>query len=132
VKHTEGEDHAVKRAEAERLRECVAAGEPFGAVASRASDCPENGGDLGYFARGTMVEEFEEVIFSSPLNTLTPVFQTRFGYHIAIVYDIKSQGILPLDEVRVYVERILHKGRQDKEIARRLEALRSKAVIAQI
>lgn len=129
VKHTEGEDHVAKREEVERLRERVLAGEPFNEVASRASDCPENGGDLGYFARGAMVEEFEEVIFSSPLNTLTQVFKTRFGYHVAIVYDIKTKGLLPLDDVRVYVERILHRRRQEREIDRRLEALRSKAVI---
>lgn len=132
VKHTEGEDYAAKREEMERLRERVLAGEPFNAVASVASDCPENGGDLGYFARGSMVEEFEEVIFSSPLNTLTPVFQTRFGYHIAIVYDIKKNGLLPLDDVRVYVERILHRRREEREIDRRLEALRSKAVIRSV
>jgi len=129
VKHTEGEDHEKKREEVECLRQRILAGEPFNAVASLASDCPENGGDLGYFARGAMVEEFEEVIFSSPLNLLTPVFQTRFGYHIAIVYDIKSKGLLPLDDVRIYVERILHRRRQEREIDCRLEALRSKAVI---
>lgn len=131
VKHTEGANCPEKRAEVEQLRERVLRGELFGEVAAQDSDCPENGGDLGYFGRGTMVEEFDEIIFAAPLNTLTPVFQTRFGYHIAIVYDRKPEGVRPLDEIQAEVERLLYLQKQDEHVERCLAALRKKAVIEQ-
>jgi len=132
VKHTEGADGAETRVEMERLRERVQAGEALAEVAAAASDCPENSGDLGYFARGTMVEEFEDVIFSSSLNELTPVFETRFGFHIAIVYDRKPKGVLPFNDVISEVERLLVCQKQDREIGRRLAVMRSRAVIKRI
>lgn len=132
VKHVEMGNDTEKRSEVEHLRERVLSGEPFAEVAATGSDCPENGGDLGYFSRGTMVEEFDEVIFSTPLNELTPVFETRFGFHIAVVYDRKPKGVLPFKDVVAEVERLLYRQKQDREIGRRLSLMRSKAVIKRI
>lgn len=129
VKNTEGAVSAEKRADVEHLRQRVLGGEAFSEVAAKNSDCPENGGDLGYFRRGTMVEEFDDIIFSAPVNTLTAVFQTRFGYHIAIVYDRKPEGIPVLSEIQPEVERLLYLQKKDREIGRRLAALRNRAVI---
>lgn len=132
VKHTEGAEIPEKRAEVEHLRHRVLGGEVFADIAVKYSDCPENGGDLGYFPRGTMVAEFDEIIFSAPINTVTPVFQTTFGYHIAIVYDRKPEGIPSFDDVQPDVERLLLRHKQDRELGRHLTVLRSKAVIKQI
>ena len=35
----------------------------FDELVAKKSDCPENGGDLGFFPRGQMVAEFEDVVF---------------------------------------------------------------------
>ena len=52
--------------EVNELRKRVLAGEDFSALAAGCSDCPQNGGDLGWFARGVMVEEFDALVFTSP------------------------------------------------------------------
>ncbi|WP_211097893.1 peptidylprolyl isomerase [Ahrensia sp. 13_GOM-1096m] len=48
------------------------------------------GGDLGYFTKGRMVPEFEEVAFALDAGGYTkePV-KTQFGYHVILVKDIR-------------------------------------------
>src|SRR5277367_5898666 len=64
VKHVD-EIHSEEDARAgiESALGALERGEPFATVADRYSDCPGNGGDLGSFERGVMVEEFENVVF---------------------------------------------------------------------
>jgi foldase protein PrsA len=49
-----------------------------------------NGGDLGYFARGTMVPEFEEASFSQPIGAIGEPVKSDYGYHIIKVEDRKT------------------------------------------
>ena len=131
VRHSEenGADPASNRAVLEQVRERLLAGEDFAALARAHSDCPENGGDLGFFPRGVMVDEFDAVVFAAPLHQLTPIFETRFGLHVAIVHAHRPAGIANLDEAAAAIETALHRGKQDREVGRRLEALRSSAGI---
>ena len=77
------------RVRADSLRLLITKGRPFEAVAREFSDDPsaKSGGDLGTFARGAMVPEFENVAFSlKPMEVSAPV-RTRFGYHIIQVLE---------------------------------------------
>ncbi|OQY41870.1 MAG: hypothetical protein B6242_16795, partial [Anaerolineaceae bacterium 4572_78] len=38
--------------------------------------------DLGEFGPGMMVREFDEVVFSAPLNEVQGPVKTQFGYHL--------------------------------------------------
>lgn len=49
-----------------------------------------NGGDLGYFYRGDMIPEFEEVAFSVSPGELSGIVSTQFGFHILKVNDKKE------------------------------------------
>lgn len=40
------------------------------------------GGDLGWFGKGTMVSEFETAAFSQPVGEIGEPVQSQFGYHI--------------------------------------------------
>lgn len=62
----------------------IEAGADFGEVAKRNSSCPSRmqGGDLGAFTPGQMVKEFDEVVFSGPINTVLGPVKTQFGYHL--------------------------------------------------
>ncbi|MDX2175403.1 MAG: peptidylprolyl isomerase [Candidatus Sumerlaeia bacterium] len=71
-------------AEAQDLREKIAAGADFGQLAAAHSNCPsgEAGGDLGWFGRGMMVRPFEEAAFALSVGQLSQPVQTDFGYHL--------------------------------------------------
>lgn len=124
VKHAEQSDPEANRAILEQVRERLLAGEDFNTLAAEFSDCPDKSGDLGFFHRGVMVDEFDAAISEMPLNEYTPVFETPFGLHIAVVRERRPAGPIPLSEVSAEIENGLHRGKQDREVGRRLEALR--------
>ena len=129
VCHFEAATSDDVRDQIENLRARVSAGEEFGSVAAQHSDCPEKHGDLGWFARGVMVDEFDDVVFTAPVGELTPVFRTEFGFHFALVHARKAAGIRPFDEVRPMIEEALWLAKQDQEVGRALAELQAKAVI---
>ncbi len=49
------------------------------------------GGDLGWFARGRMVAQFDSVAFSMEKGEISEPFETQFGYHIIKLDDIKTE-----------------------------------------
>jgi peptidyl-prolyl cis-trans isomerase C len=68
----------------EELKQRIVDGTDFAALAREYSNCPSGGrgGDLGSFARGQMVPEFDSVVFSAPLNQVQGPVKTQFGYHL--------------------------------------------------
>jgi len=68
----------------EKLKTEIEAGADFAKVATEHSTCPsgKNGGSLGEFAPGQMVEEFDKVVFSAELHKVHGPIKTDFGYHL--------------------------------------------------
>lgn len=58
-----------------------------------------NGGDLGWFTRGQMVDPFEEVAFSTPPGEFSPPFQTEFGWHIVLVHEHAANRAMTDDQI---------------------------------
>ncbi len=89
VRHCTGnalEEHAA-HAELKEVRAKIEAGESFESFTRSNNDCPDDDGDLGFFGRGQMVPEFEEVVFAMKPGEVSGVFKTPFGLHIAKVLD---------------------------------------------
>jgi parvulin-like peptidyl-prolyl isomerase len=104
-------------------------GAVFETLAQKYSDCPENGGDLGYITRGQMVEEFEDVVFNLGVGQTSGIFRTRFGFHIAKVYDRKPPALPPLKEVKEQIVNALTEKMKSKAIDDFIDRLKSKAKI---
>jgi peptidyl-prolyl cis-trans isomerase C len=68
----------------QELKQKIQDGTDFADVAREHSTCPsgQRGGDLGTFGRGQMVQEFDSVVFSAPINEVQGPVQTQFGYHL--------------------------------------------------
>ncbi|GAX26521.1 peptidyl-prolyl cis-trans isomerase NIMA-interacting 1 [Fistulifera solaris] len=61
----------------------------FPEYAKQRSDCSsyQNGGDLGFFGRGTMQKPFEEAAFALEPGQMSGIVSTDSGYHL--VYRIE-------------------------------------------
>lgn len=74
----------------EAIRQRIVKGEDFNKVASETSEDPsarQNGGRLGYFTAMQMITPFEDMAYTIGVGEVSPVFRTRFGYHILKVHD---------------------------------------------
>jgi len=131
VKHVEGNILDIQAAHSE-LKEVLARledGESFELLARRHSDCPENGGDLGYFARGAMVPEFEAVVFAMQQGEISGIFQTPYGLHIAKLHDRVPAQARPFDDVKDEVKKTLYSERENAAIDAFTDKLRAQATI---
>jgi peptidyl-prolyl cis-trans isomerase C len=64
-------------------------GKTFEELAKEKSLCPsgKRGGNLGWFARGQMVKEFENAAFSAKKGTIVGPIKTEFGWHLIKIID---------------------------------------------
>ncbi|MGH9626943.1 MAG: peptidylprolyl isomerase [Bryobacteraceae bacterium] len=101
----------------------------FEELADHHSDCPGAGGDLGYFPRGQMVEEFENVAFSMEANQVSNIVRSPFGFHLIKVYERKPAGVRSLADVRGEIERIIFREKQERAMEVFVDRLKAKADI---
>ncbi len=107
-------------------------GAAFEVVVDKYTDCADTGGDLGYVVRGQMVEEFEDVVFNLSIGQVSDIFRSRFGFHIAKVYDRKLPVIAGLKEVKGQIEDELKGQMREEAINEFIDQLKSKAKIEEI
>lgn len=84
---------AAKKKAEDLLAQLRTAPDRFAELAKQYSQDPgskDNGGDLGFFARGAMVKPFEEAVFKLKPGQLSAIVESDFGFHI-----IKLTGIKP-------------------------------------
>ena len=130
VKHINWQnDEAGAHAQILKAQSELKGGDLFETVVANYSDCPDNGGDLGYITRGKMVEEFEDVVFNLGINEVSDVFQTRFGFHIAKLYDRKPPVQHDLEQVKDLVIGQVKEQMQGKAVDEFVDRLKSTAKI---
>ncbi|MBU1317718.1 MAG: peptidylprolyl isomerase [candidate division Zixibacteria bacterium] len=80
------------RVKAYSIKGMLDAGADFEQLAKEYSDDPSaaDGGDLGYFGKGDLVPEFENVAFALPIGDVSDVVGTQYGFHI--IKCIDKQG----------------------------------------
>ena len=105
------------RAAVEKMYKQIIDGAEFDTLAKENSDDPlsaENGGDLGFSARGVFSSEsylqFGEVAFSLELNEISEPVETEFGFHLIKVLDIVPSVDPVFDQVK---DSVVQSYRQD-------------------
>jgi len=96
----------------------LADGETFEDLAAEYSTDTQNkdeGGDLGFFPRGAMVEAFEDVAFAQEIGTISDAVETNFGFHIIRTDEKQEAAVQSLDEVRPDIETQV-KGQQFEQV----------------
>ncbi len=103
----------------------------FAELAKEKSICPsaENGGDLGFFAKGQMVKEFEDVAFSLEAGEISDIVKTEFGYHIIKCEEKKEAYNPTFEEVKDQINNTLRYQRENEETLALLSKLKEEANI---
>lgn len=97
-------------AEAQNILKRLQKGESFAKLAKELSKdhaSAKNGGDLGFFGRGSMVPEFEKVAFSLKAGETSQPVKTQFGYHIIKVTEKKDGDARGFEEVKKEIQKQL-------------------------
>lgn len=77
------------------------AGADFAELAKKYSEDPgskDKGGDIGFFAKGMMVKEFEDAAFKLKKGQISDIVPTDFGYHIIKLEEEKPGKQLELTD----------------------------------
>jgi peptidyl-prolyl cis-trans isomerase C len=120
------------RDEAQKVRgELLKRPASFAEVARRASIAPEGkqGGDLGYFGKGSMPEVFD-VCFRLPLNSVSEVTPSPYGFHVFKVLERKSAGHRSYDDARAEIRDRLLREKRARAQEEYLAALKKRAQVS--
>lgn len=112
---------AAARAKADAAVKRLKGGADFAALAKAESEDPgskDSGGDLGAFARGRMVKEFEDAAFGAALNEIVGPVKTPFGFHVIQVTGKSAERVQPLFEVAASIRARLEEQRAGDEARR--------------
>ena len=98
----------------------------FEEIAKSSSICPSGsqGGDLGNFAEGQMVAEFENACKAAEIGKVTGPVKTQFGYHIIRVDSRTPAGTMKLEDVKEDIKNQLLPQKQKEVFDAYVETLR--------
>ncbi|GEJ57663.1 peptidylprolyl isomerase [Anaeromyxobacter diazotrophicus] len=120
------------REEAQKLRDEVRRRpQSFAEVARRASMGPEakEGGDLGWFGKASGMPEVFDTCFALPLQAVSQVTPSPYGFHLFKVTARRPAQRRPLDEVRPAIQERLVREKRARAQEEYLAALRARAKI---
>lgn len=118
------EDKQKARTRAEELaQQLKQKPERFAEIAKAQSQDPgsaANGGDLGYFGRGTMPKPFEDAVFAMKPGEVSSPVETQYGFHIIRLAGVKGGERRSFEDTRSQIETELKRqqaGRKFAELA---------------
>jgi peptidyl-prolyl cis-trans isomerase SurA len=118
-------------AKAKSLREQIAKGAAFEDVAKKNSDGPSaaQGGDLGYFERGKLSKELEDMTFAMKAGDVSEPIRTKQGFVILKVTEHQKAGIPTLKQIEPRIQDALYYQKLTPALRTYLTKLREDAFI---
>ena len=104
--------------EAQDLKGKLAKGEDFAALAKEFStdtSTKDQGGQLGFFGRGTMTAEFEKAAFALKVGTISDPVKTEYGYHLIKVEDQRAAEAPNYEKSKEEIKEYLTNQKLEKE-----------------
>jgi peptidyl-prolyl cis-trans isomerase SurA len=123
-------EEAQKRAE-QALAE-LKGGAKWGDIVQKYSDdtqTAENGGDLGFFKKGTLAPELSAAIEKVDVGDTTNVLKTQYGYMILEVVQRRQQGVAAFEDVEQKADEILYNQKMQPALREYLNTLRKESYI---
>jgi peptidyl-prolyl cis-trans isomerase C len=120
------------RDEAVQLREKLRRNpQTFSEVARKSSIAPEgrSGGDLGYIGRGTGFPEVFDACFTMPLNVVSEVTPSPYGFHLFKVVDRKAAQRRGYEQARGEITEKLTREKRARAQEDYLRSLRERAKV---
>jgi peptidyl-prolyl cis-trans isomerase SurA len=129
-----GEDQQkldAAKAKADDLLKQIKAGGDFEEIAKKNSEGPSaaQGGDLGYFERGKLAKQLEDLTFNMKKGDVSDVIRTKQGFVILKVTEHQSAGIPPFNEVEPRVQEAIYMQKLQPALREYLKKLREEAYI---
>lgn len=120
-------DMATAQSALRRVKE----GEDFAKVAADVSISPEasRGGDLGFVTRLVMPEPLDNTIFQMPVDEISDIVQSSYGFHIFKIMEIQHARDRNLADVREAVISDVRMQKEEAAYVAWLDDLKKKAVI---
>ncbi len=119
--------------QADDLLVALSAGADFSVMAKAKSEDPaskDRGGDIGFFTKGMLLPEFEEVAFKLKVGEISQPVQTKLGFHIIKLEEKKPAQPAKLDkDMKKRIKNILLQNKISSELSGYLQELRQKAKI---
>lgn len=128
--HKEKEKLVLEKAE-KIFKEAISKKDSFELLVDKYSEGEsiKNKGDIGYFARGKMVKNFEDACFDNPVGSIIGPIKTDFGYHIIKITDKLPQRIGLLEEIKPSVIKQIQKNNLAKATENLLINLRKNSLL---
>ena len=124
-------DETFTKKELEEVRARALAGENFDLLAKEFSEDPgsaSRGGDLDWISLGKTAPRFEKMMLESPLNEISPVFESEFGYHFLEVLDKRTEDLTE-EVIKDRAYGILFSRKYDEQLENTLRTSRAEAFV---
>lgn len=128
---TEEQQVAAAQAKAQAVLADIRKGQAFEDAAKKSSDGPSaaQGGDLGYFKRGTLAKELEDKTFAMKAGDVSDVIRTKQGFVILQVSEHHDAGAPSLAEIEPRVQDAIYMEKLQPALRAYLQKLREEAYI---
>jgi peptidyl-prolyl cis-trans isomerase SurA len=124
-------DETFTKKELEEVRARIIDGEDFSLLAKEYSEDPgsaSRGGDLDWLSLGKTAPAFEKMMLESPINEISPVFESEFGFHFLQVLDARTEDLTE-EVIKDRAYGILFARKFDEELENTLRTTRAEAFV---